>query len=364
MSGFLCTLLLSGFTGKEKYVELQGAANGRSSSNFRGGSNIRLTLPAGTRGEILDTVLLRSGNFGIKMKVINGPQAGRVMWVYHKMKGDSTLALFEEVPSNWDNAPQTDDPEMASAALTIRETRTMQDPTPVEYENSADASDDDDEAQSSELSAVATIDETNKRLQKTDNNDGICADCTVASSGNRSLLRPATRSMAPACNKFMNSDGQVGSSGQIIYNTLNSSSNRAAFTKRNAMGKLCPKFNQLSDGDKLLAWTWFWTALAREESACNVQVVHATRSGGRVINPRVGYGLWALEKSSSVRRWRGSECSNVSDTRGQARCAIEIMKDTQLEDGDSAYDSGSYWGPVRRAQRQIIPHMKRLTLCF
>lgn len=359
MSGFLCTLLLSGFTGKEKYVELQGAANGRSSSNFRGGSNIRLTLPAGTRGEILDTVLMRSGNFGIKMKVMNGPQAGRVMWVYHKMKGDSTLALFEEVPTDWNNARRTNDPEQADAAVTIRETRTIKDPTPTEYEDISTVSNDEN----SERDAVSAIDETNKRLQNIDNGD-VCMNCTVATSGGRDLLRPAKRSMAPACSSYMNSEGQVGPNGQIIYNILKSPSNRAAFTKRNAMGEFCPKFNQLPDGDKLLAWTWFWTALAREESACNSKVIHATRSGGRVINPRVGYGLWALEKSSSVRRWRGSACNSISDVSGQARCAIEIMKDTQLDDGDSAYDSESYWGPIRRAQKQIFPHMKRLKLCF
>ncbi|MFM6929135.1 MAG: hypothetical protein ACKOX6_11765 [Bdellovibrio sp.] len=384
MSGLLCTLLLSGFTGKEKYIELEGLANGRSSANFKRSGNVLTTLPRGTHGEIMKATKLRSGNYGIKIKILNGPNAGRTMWVYHRMNGNSTLALYKKIPSNWDSSSQTEaksetrpeprseekqnrtnDPTRAVATLTIRETRTAidnQDTTATETPAARESSTQNEEI--SELSALSAIDDTNKRLrnEKADNEE--CADCAITASGRRSLLRPGHRAMAPACNALMNSQGQIGPSGQIVYDVLNSPNNRSAYTKRNALGSFCPNFNQLSDSDKLIAWTWFWTALAREESACDPYIVHATRSGGRIINPRVGYGLWAMEQSSNIRRGRGPECSDISTIKGQARCAIEIMKDTQLDNGETAHDGGSYWGPIRRAHRQIIPHMKRLTLCF
>ena len=385
MSGLLCTLLLSGFTGKEKYIELEDLANGRSSANFKRSGNVLTTLPRGTQGEIIKATKLRSGNYGIKIKILNGPNAGRTMWVYHRMNGDSTLALYKKIPSSWNSSSQTqakseerresrseekqsrtDEPTRAVATLTIRETRTVVEnkeaPAATETTAATENSASNDEV--SELSAVTAINETNKRLRNEKSEDEECTDCMITSSGQRSLLRPERRAMVSACNTFMNSQGQIGSGGQIIYNILNSPSNRSSYTKNNALGNFCPNFNQLSDSDKLIAWTWFWTALAQEESGCNPYIVHATRSGGRIINPRVGYGLWAMEQSSSIRRGRGPECSDISNISGQARCAIEIMKDTQLDDGETAHDGGSYWGPVRRAHRQIIPHMKRLTLCF
>lgn len=385
MSGLLCTLLLSGFTGKEKYIELEGLVNGRSSANFRRSGNVLTTLPRGTQGEIVKATRLRSGNYGIKIKILNGPNAGRTMWVYHRMNGDSTLALYKKIPSSWKSSSETparsaerqssrseetqnrtDEPTRAVATLTIRETRSVREnneaPATTETTSGAESSDSNEEV--TELSALSAINETNKRLRNETSEDAECVECTITSSGHRSLLRPGRRSMAPACNTFMNSQGQIGRGGQIIYDILNSPSNRSAYTKRNALGNFCPNFNELSDSDKLIAWTWFWTALAREESACDPDIVHATHSGGRIINPRVGYGLWAMEQSSSIRRSRGPECSDISSIKGQARCAIEIMKDTQLDDGETAHDNSSYWGPVRRAHRQIIPHMKRLTLCF
>ncbi|MGE5087224.1 MAG: hypothetical protein ACM3MG_13040 [Bacillota bacterium] len=344
------------------------------------------SLPRGTQGKILRAMKLRSGNYGIKIKILNGPNAGRIMWVYHRTNGESTLALYKKIPPSWELSSQsrasseesqesrseethqrTNDPTQAVATLTLRETKTF-----VDNNESSDPTELGDTQENSttngeevtERNALSAINETNKRLRNETNTGEECVNCTITSSGRRSLLRPGHRPMAPKCNTFMNSQGQIGPDGQIIYEILNSPSNRSAYTKSNALGNFCPNFNQLSDSDKLIAWTWFWTALAREESGCNPYIIHPTSIRGRIINPRLGYGLWAMEKSKNIRRGRGPECRDISSIEGQAHCAIEIMKDTQLDQGETAQDGSSYWGPVRRAHKQIIPHMKRLKLCF
>jgi hypothetical protein len=137
----------------------------------------------------------------------------------------------------------------------------------------------------------------------------------------------------------------------------------------NALGGFCPKFNQLSSRDKMVAWAWFWTALGQEESNCKVGLTHPTRvktrAGYRVINDRPGFGVWTMEKDRSLRiRTRGSECRDISTFEGQAKCSIEIMKDNQLSNGYTATSGPMYWGPIIRKNTQMMPHMKRLKLCF
>lgn len=211
------------------------------------------------------------------------------------------------------------------------------------------------------------INESNQRLQPAES----CRDCTTQiSSRSESLLRPGSRSMAKACSQLMDAQGDLGPSGQSLFSIMAEPPYREMYTRPDALGSFCPNFNQLTDKEKLLAWTWFWTALAKEESSCNPTQKHGTtyrdKQGQiRVLNPREGYGLWALERDRNVRRWRGQACSNIGTVEGQARCSIDIMMKTQLNKGRTAgVNSMSYWGPVRRGHSQIMPHMRRLSLCF
>jgi hypothetical protein len=200
-----------------------------------------------------------------------------------------------------------------------------------------------------------------------------CVNCSLAPvSGLESILRGSYRGhkMAPSCKALMNSNGELGSTGHSIFSIMSERKYSRYYTEDNSLGHFCPKFNRLTDSQRLQAWTWFWSALAQEESSCIEKKKHATVYQGRdgrthVLNPREGYGLWALEKDRNIRRSRGSACMNISTAAGQARCAIDIMTKRQLSRGRTAgNDKFSYWGPVRRGYNQIIPHMRRLKLCF
>lgn len=218
--------------------------------------------------------------------------------------------------------------------------------------------------------AMSVIAQSNHEVQQT--SSGYCAICNNdAVTGLISMIRkPTTRRMNAACSKLVNSNGEVGPIGQSLESIMAEPKYKAAFTRNNALGQFCPKFNQLTPEQKIEAWTWFWTGLAQEESSCNPTKEHATTYVGsdgkyHTLNPREGYGLWALERDRNVRRWRGAACSNIGTPAGQARCAIDIMLDTQLKRGLTAgVNQSSYWGPVRRGTTQIVPHMRRLKLCY
>ena len=358
--GLLLAALLVGFSGKEKFVELDGYLNGRSSASFTARDrNILKVLNKGTRGEILEYKKLPSGNYGLKIKAINGTSAGGTFWVYHNVK-NSDLALFESVPSSWGvaNSRAVSSVERAKGVETKRETqaRTEQ---PAGNLSSA-----------SPARAIELIGKSNAQVQRA--GESTCNNCTTAppTAGQRAIVRSSGKQMPRACSALMDNSGQLGPHGQSIYSIMAESQYQRHFTANNSLGQFCPKFNQLNNQDKLIAWTWFWTALASEESGCNPTITHAThyrdRSGRvKVLNPVEGYGLWAMEKDRNVRRWRGAACSDIGTVAKQARCSIDIMASTQLTKGRTAgINNMSYWGPVRRGNSQIIPHMRRLSLCF
>lgn len=358
LAGTVCISLLSGFTGKEEYVELKGMLNGRSSSSFtREDRNILTTLTRGTRGEILETKKLRSGSFGIKIKVMNGKNAGKEMWVYHR-DGDSDLALYETIPADWSTAKTTRDVATAQAVAAKRDKAAIE-----EDVNAKKAAKQKEAARS----AIDAIESANKKAKVRP-----CVDCSAApptNEGRGNILRSEKRGMAPACYKIVNKQGVPTSKGQKLISIMSNGSNRSEYLASNALGAFCPKFNQLSSSDKMVAWAWFWTALGQEESGCKEGLVHPTRvktrSGYRVINDRPGYGIWTMEKDRSLRiRTRGSECRDISTFEGQAKCSIEIMKDNQLSNGYTATSGPMYWGPIIRKNTQMMPHMKRLKLCF
>lgn len=360
MSGLLSAFLLTGFSGREKYVELESLVNGRSSADFSGRSqNVRNVLSKGTRGEILESKKLASGNFGLRIKVLNGPNTNQVYWVYHKVN-DSDLALYETTNWNHSSPRKTASVAEATGVETLRDTQAKAD---VKRDTIPAAS--QEEAQD----AIDLIAHSTEKLKQTA--QGSCRDCeTTAAARELPLLRAPKKAMSKACTDFMNNEGELGQQGQAVLSIMAEPDYARHFTASNSLGAFCPKFNTLTQSQKLTAWTWFWTSLAMEESSCIATKEHATtytdRQGNiRVLNPREGYGFWALERDRNVRHWRGEACRDIGTPDKQARCAIDIMMKTQLSRGRTAgINSSSYWGPVRRGQTQIIPHMRRLTLCF
>lgn len=183
---------------------------------------------------------------------------------------------------------------------------------------------------------------------------------------------PAGRSgMAPMCSNIINSSGRIGEWGEDIARILLSPKYTDSFYQDHALGDFCPKFSQLSPTMKTKAWLWFWAALADEESNCNPKVFHPThyiekRTGQRKrLNPRAGWGLWAMEYDANIRRDRGSACREIRTVAGQARCAIDIMHGSQLRHGRSASNKRvTYWGPIIRGEKQLMPHMRRFSACF
>ncbi|MBO9667286.1 MAG: hypothetical protein J7501_10795 [Bdellovibrio sp.] len=354
MSAFLCTILLSGWTGKEKFVELEGYLNGRNSANFtQGAGNVVKTLNKGTRGEILDVQRLRSGSYGIKIKVLNGRAEGETLWVYHK-EGDSELSLFATIPANWDKAQKTRKVATAQAART-------------EVDMPAAKQVEDNALNSAAIQQMSqAIEDGNQKVGKAE----VCNTCNIVptKTAKKPIIRKGTRSMSNRCSSLMNSQGKMGSDGRDVYEIMSEPRNKQYYTKSSSLGNFCPRFNQLTEDQKLQAWVWFWTALGMEESGCRPNILHGTRyPDGRILNPRAGWGLWTMEKDRNIRRDRGPECSNISTVKGQARCSIEIMKDNQLSRGyDARSGDQKYWGPTkgRRADRQMMPHMKRFVPCF
>jgi hypothetical protein len=162
----------------------------------------------------------------------------------------------------------------------------------------------------------------------------------------------------------------LGEGGKSLMSIMSENQYAKYYTQSNALGSYCPKFNGLSQTQKLEAWTWFWTALAQEEASCRVDLVHKTSytKNGReiILNPREGYGLWAMERDPNIRRSRGAACKSLKNIDGQARCSIDIMVKTQLSKGAPASGRIGYWGPVRREYKdhQLMPHMRRFSLCF
>lgn len=216
---------------------------------------------------------------------------------------------------------------------------------------------------------VQTISEANKVLSS--GPQQACASCDLLAAAQNDIeISQGSRKMHKQCSAIMDSQGSLGPIGQELYEIMDSEKYSSYFTQNNSLGSLCPKFNSLSDSQKLIAWTWFWTALASEEAACKVNRIHPTtyidkKGRRRILNPRPGYGLWALEKDRNIRRGRGRACDNISTSKGQALCSVDIMvKNPIISRVTGEPNKNSYWGPVRRSQSQVIPHMRRLSLCY
>jgi len=117
--------------------------------------------------------------------------------------------------------------------------------------------------------------------------------------------------MSPLCGEIMDSQQNYGPTGQDLANEI-SKRYSSDFAGARSLEAVCPRFASV---DKVKAWVWFFTVLANEESGCRPQVVHATHlKNGSVLNPRLGFGLWAMEYADGVRAGRGPLCEgNIRD---------------------------------------------------
>lgn len=374
------TVLLAGFSGQEKFVELEGYLNGRSSAKFRKiDTNIKAVLSTGTRGEILEKKKMASGNYGFRVKVLSGPYTGKTYWVYYNLKNPD-LALYDSPPQTWDEVGRVQAPiQDAKGTETIRETQAIDDTDKVSEQAYQETQPKVDHDAVNAIDAIASgVQELSKIAVPSSRPE--CTDCTQAAPTNNfadsdyndvdAVIGRSTKPMNPRCAAFMDRDGRLGRLGKKAMRIMSEPRYVDFFTKSNALGKFCPRFNALLPSEQLQAWTWFWAALANEETQCVQEIEHPThiRRRGRLIriNDRPGWGFFALEKEASVRATRGRACRSViGDGEGQMRCAIDIMKETTLADGQTASnDRRSYWGPVRRGNHQILPHMKRFKACF
>ncbi len=180
-------------------------------------------------------------------------------------------------------------------------------------------------------------------------------------------FRTRGKSLGATCrSQFISSDGNYGSVGRQIATLINSEPYRGRFMNNSSLRAICPRYSSLSAEQKTQAWVWFWMVLANEESTCNASLFHATHlPNGRRLNPKPGYGLFAAELYPQHRQWRGRMCQgNIRQSSTQVNCAVHTMAATQLARGRGVLWSGSYWGPVRRVNRQIMPNMRGFKSCF
>lgn len=76
-------------------VELEAYLNARSSAAFlKNSGNVKTVLSKGTKGEVLESKKMPSGNYGIKIKVQTGPRRGESYWLYYDLKSPK-MKLFD-----------------------------------------------------------------------------------------------------------------------------------------------------------------------------------------------------------------------------------------------------------------------------
>jgi hypothetical protein len=101
---------------KDDLIELSTSINARLSPEFlkSNSSNIRAQLPKGTKGVVLKSQKMPSGNYGLYLKISNGPHQGEDLWVYYN-KSDPALLLSDK------HRRETKVIERATNAVTKRE---------------------------------------------------------------------------------------------------------------------------------------------------------------------------------------------------------------------------------------------------
>jgi len=121
---------------------------------------------------------------------------------------------------------------------------------------------------------------------------------------------PDKGSMARLCvgpDQYFARNGQLGLKGQILKRELThdtgarSTPMRHLFFRNNfpKMEKICPRFRQFNDDQKLNFWIWYVAALARTESDCGLNTYNPKDPHG------VSVGELQIPASWNNRNWRG-----------------------------------------------------------
>lgn len=104
-------------------VTLSGTLYGRSSVNFKNKSNVNAVLPAGSKGDVQEVRQLRSGSYGVRVKVTElganagdkAPAVGSETWLYYSQK--ESYMQFQDRQGN-----EIDDPEESLVSQAAKDT--------------------------------------------------------------------------------------------------------------------------------------------------------------------------------------------------------------------------------------------------
>lgn len=117
-------------------IELEAFLNARSSAKFlKTSNNIKTQLSKGTHGEVLETKKMPSGNYGIKLKIDNGPRRGESYWLYYNVKKPN-MKLFDQEKREQQKPSSEQIPQAKSATLT-KEQEGIRDSDEAELVNAA-----------------------------------------------------------------------------------------------------------------------------------------------------------------------------------------------------------------------------------
>lgn len=116
------------------------------------------------------------------------------------------------------------------------------------------------------------------------------------------------------------------------------------------MGNLCPRFSKFSGSQKLTFWTWFWGALALDESTCGTNN-HAMGVNGKAI------GEFQMEASLELRKAGGRPAvclgvADISDFKSNASCAVAIMAG-QIKKSNQVFGRPNYWQKLLRSGSSV-----------
>lgn len=108
-------------------IELSATLNARTSMNFyQSAKNIETTLAKGTKATVEESVLLKSGNYGVKIKVAKShpDEPEKSYWVYYN-KSKPSMKLFAQ------DKKETEVLEDAQSILTLKDIEALRDQSQI-----------------------------------------------------------------------------------------------------------------------------------------------------------------------------------------------------------------------------------------
>lgn len=154
-------------------IELQTHFNARYSANFtKNSKNVKTVLPPKTKAKVTEVKTMPSGNLGLRVKVLEGPEAGETVWVYYK-KSQPLMKLYSS-----ENATEAEvdgsDTTVIKSAQTTKSIDGLKEP-----ELDAKIKMTDDEAGAD---VVASVEAGNKAVTNLTTNNR-CKDCDTWTFG-------------------------------------------------------------------------------------------------------------------------------------------------------------------------------------